>query len=104
MHFLFQDPHACGEIILGSSNDGFKVDEDVPAKYGTCMYIFMLHTPHRGGGGFPLQAKSEEAKKEWMECLSSVINESIGTPDESIATSTYEDDEDLYASICELKS
>ncbi len=64
----------------------------------------MLHTPHRGGGGFPLQADSEESKQGWMTCLSRAISETIGSPDESVATSTYEEDEDLYATIDELRS
>ena len=55
----------------------------------------MLHTPNRAGGGFPLLAESEQSKKEWMTQLNQVIAETMGTPDESVATSMYEDDDDF---------
>ncbi len=94
-----QDPHAHGEIILGSSLDGYYVDENVPAKLVDRMHIFMLHVPGRGGGGFPLLADSPEEKEEWTKALTKVINESTGSPDQSVAPSTYEEDEDLYATV-----
>ena len=53
-----QDPHACGEIILGSAADGYYVDEDVPAQLPAGMFVFMLHVPSRSRGGFPLLADS----------------------------------------------
>ncbi len=65
------------------------------------MYIFMLHVPNRAGGGFPLLADSDEAKQLWMNVLDAAISETTGTPDASVAPSTYEDDE-LYASIGEI--
>lgn len=93
-----QDSHPLGEIILGSSADGFYVDEDVPSKLQDHMFIFMLHVPNRAGGGYPLYADSAQSKKEWMEALRGAIIEGYGSPDQSIAPMTYEDDE-LYASI-----
>lgn len=95
----FQDPHACGEIILGSFNDGYFVDEEVPVKLSDRMNIFMLHVPHRAGGGFPLVANSEDSKKRWIEALNSVIAETTGSPDQSVAPVTYEDDDEIYATI-----
>ena len=68
------------------------------------MHSFMLHTPNRAGGGFPLLADSETSKQEWIVQLNQVIAEAMGTPDESVATSTYEDDEDLYATIEECRN
>lgn len=63
------------------------------------MYIFMLHVPNRGGGGFPLLADTEESKQQWMMCLTRAIDETTGTPDQSVAPASYEDDEELYATI-----
>lgn len=100
-HYL-QDPHACGEIILGSSSDGYYVDEDVPPNLPAGMHVFMLHVPNRSRGGFPLLADSEESKRQWMDLLSKMIGESTGSPDQSVAPSTYEDDDELYASIGEV--
>lgn len=66
------------------------------------MFVFMLHVPTRGRGGFPLLAESEEDKQQWMAHLRRVILETTGSPDQSVAPSTYEDDDDLYASIGEV--
>ena len=96
---LLQDPHAHGEIVLGSAADGYHVDDNVPARLADRMYIFMLHVPSRGGGGFPLLAESRESKKEWIKSLTKVIEESTGSPDQSVAPSTYEEDEDIYSTI-----
>ena len=48
-------------------------------------------------------ADSEESKQRWMKCLNFAIAETTGTPDQSVAPSTYEDDEDLYATIEDIK-
>ena len=45
----------------------------------------------------------EESKQEWMGCLMQMITESTGSPDQSVAPSTYEEDDDLYASIEEVR-
>ena len=97
--YILKDPHANGEIVLGSSVDGFSVDESVPVRLADRMHIFMLHVPNRGGGGFPLLSDSLESKEKWVKSLSKVIAESTGSPDQSVAPSTYEEDEELYASI-----
>lgn len=99
-----QDAHTCGEIILGSSNDGYRVSEDFPTKLPG-MHGFMLHDPTRANGGYPLMAGSEDAKQKWMKNLRYAIAEMTGgTPDQSVAPSTYEDDEDLYATIEEVQT
>ena len=67
------------------------------------MYCFTLHVPNRANGGYPLMADSEESKQRWMKCLNFAIAETTGTPDQSVAPSTYEDDEDLYATIEDIK-
>ena len=59
----------------------------------------MLHTPGRGNGGFPLYAESEESKRVWMDALRRIIDATAESADESVAPSTYEEDEDIYASI-----
>ena len=75
------------------------MDEVLPPKFKDTMFGFMLHTPGRGNGGFPLYAENEEAKKAWMEALRRVIEDLIEPADESVAPSTYEEDEDIYATI-----
>lgn len=82
--------------------DGYSVSEDVPTRIDSGMFCFTLHVPNRAGGGYPLLADSEESKQNWMKSLSQVISETTGTPDESVAPSTYEDDDDLYATIDEV--
>lgn len=67
------------------------------------MYSFMLHAPNRANGGYPLMADSEESKQQWMAILNYAIAEATGPPDQSVAPSTYEDDDDLYATIEDLK-
>ena len=93
-----QDSHACGEIVLGSADDGYYVSTDVPPKLSH-LFAFMLHVPKRGGGGFPLLADSEDSKMRWMEVLSDVIANTSGTPDQSVAPVSYDEDNELYASI-----
>ena len=103
LHPILQDPHTCGEIVLGSSNDGYSVSEDVPTRLAG-MYCFMLHVPNRANGGYPLQANSEESKQQWMTSLKYVIAETTDiTPDHSVATTTYNADDDLYATIGDFK-
>ena len=63
------------------------------------MFGFMLHTPGRVNGGFPLYAENEDSKKAWMEALQRVIERTVEPADQSVAIVTYEEDEELYASI-----
>jgi hypothetical protein len=86
-------------VILLSRSEGFYVDEVLPSKFKDTVFSFMLHTPRRGNGGFPLYAENEESKKGWMEALRRVIDSSVEPADQSVATSTYEEDEDIYATI-----
>ena len=76
------------------------MDESAPLKLSDYMNVFMLHVPNRLGGGFPLRADTAESKEKWISLLSKVIAESIGSPDQSIASSSYEEEEDdvLYSS------
>lgn len=47
-------------------------------------------------------ADSAASKTKWMESLRKVIAESTGSPDQSVASSTYEEEEEeLSASIDE---
>ena len=94
-----QDAFALGEVILGSNSGGFYVDEVLPPKFKDTAFGFMLHTPGRENGGFPLLAETEESKKAWMEALQRVIAMVIEPSDESVAIDTYEEDEDIYATI-----
>lgn len=48
-------------------------------------------------------ADSEESKQQWMKTLNYAIAETTGTPDQSVAPSTYEDDDDIYATIDDIK-
>jgi hypothetical protein len=47
-------------------------------------------------------AASEEVKQQWMASLEFAISETTGTPDQSVAPSTYEDDDDVYSTIEEV--
>lgn len=78
------------------------MDEILPAKVKDTVFGFMLHTPGRTNGGFPLYAENEESKKAWMKALQKVIEETVEPADESVAASTYEEDEDLYATINDI--
>lgn len=75
----------------------------MPAKLSFGMYSFMLHVPNRANGGYPLLAESEESKQQWIKSLNHAIAETTGTPDQSVAPSTYEDDDELYATIEDFK-
>lgn len=59
----------------------------------------MLHAPGRENGGFPLYADNEELRRGWMESLQSVIDTAVEPTDESVSITTYEEDEDIYATI-----
>lgn len=48
-------------------------------------------------------AASDESKQQWMKSLNYAIDETTGTPDQSVAPSTYEDDDDIYATIEDVK-
>ena len=83
--------------MLGAPSDGYYVDDDIPDKLARQLHVFMLHVPNRPGGGFPLLAEDTESKKSWMDALQTAISECTGSPDASVATVTYEDDEHLYS-------
>ena len=98
---FIKDPHANGEIIIGSSVDGYSVDLKMPVRLLNCNHGFMLRVPNRSRGGFPLQADTAASKEKWMESLRKVIAESTGSPDQSVAPSSYDEDEEFCASFDE---
>ena len=76
------------------------MDEVLPPKYKDTMFGFMLHTPGRVNGGFPLYAENEESKRAWKEALQRVIEGTVEPVDELAAIIPYEEDDDpLYATI-----
>ena len=96
---ILQDAFALGEVILGSRSEGFYVDELLPQKFKDTMFAFMLHTPGRVNGGFHIYAENEDSKKAWMEALQGVIDGAVEPADQSVAVVTYEEDEEIYATI-----
>lgn len=96
---ILQDAFALGEVILGSRSEGFYVDELLPPKFKDTMFGFMLHTPGRVNGGFPIYAENEDSKKAWMKALRRVIDGAVEAADQSVAVTTYEEDEEIYATI-----
>lgn len=48
-------------------------------------------------------ADTEESKQQWMKTLRYAIAETTDTPDQSVAPSTYEDDDDIYSTIEDIK-
>lgn len=73
---LLQDPFPLGEIILGPSVGGYWVDEEVPEKLQHYTNIFMLHTPARSKGGFPLLAEDATSKAAWIAALQEAFTHS----------------------------
>ena len=70
-----QDPFPLGEIYLGPSVRGYWVDEEVPAKLQHYTNIFMLHTPARSKGGFPLLAEDSASKMAWISALQTSLRD-----------------------------
>lgn len=71
--FPLQDAYPLGEIFLGPSVRGYWVDEDVPHKLQHYTNIFMLHTPARSKGGFPLLSEDASSKEAWITALQEII-------------------------------
>jgi hypothetical protein len=67
------DPYPLGEIYLGPSVRGFWVDEHVPDKLQHYTNAFMLHTPSRSNGGFPLLAEDSGSKMAWITALQDTV-------------------------------
>ena len=73
--YFSQDPFPLGEIHLGPSVRGYWVDEEVPAKLQHYTNIFMLHTPARSKGGFPLLAEDSASKMAWISALQASLRD-----------------------------
>ena len=69
-----------GELVLGSSKEGYWVDENIPDGIDYTSATFMLHVPDRARGGYPLQAPNVASKKQWMKVLNEVIDSTRPTP------------------------
>lgn len=68
---FFQDPHAKGELIIGSHTEGYSLQEGIKSgKHQDEDYCFILVTP---GRDFVLKAITENERRMWMDCLSKVI-------------------------------
>lgn len=108
--FFLQDPFPLGEIILGPSVGGYWVDEEVPEKLQHYTNIFMLHTPARSKGGFPLLAEDSTSKAAWIAALQEAFTNSkhmrcleAGTPASSNAQCreelSYEEEENISSKV-----
>lgn len=65
------DPHAKGELIIGSHTEGYSLQEGIKSgKHQDEDYCFILVTP---GRDFVLKANTENERRMWMDCLSKVI-------------------------------
>ena len=69
-YFFLQDAFPLGEILLGSSSEGFSVDETAPPELGGGENAFMLNTPTRT---FPLLAETSDEKLSWIATLTEAI-------------------------------
>ncbi|KAJ7376415.1 ArfGAP with dual PH [Desmophyllum pertusum] len=66
------DPHAKGELIIGSHMEGFALQEGVKSgKHQDDDYCFTLITPWKRD--FVLKANTENERRMWMDSLSKVI-------------------------------
>ena len=52
------------------------MDEDVPDKLQHYTNAFMLHTPSRSNGGFPLLAEDSGSKMAWIAALQDTVRNS----------------------------
>ena len=59
---------------------GFWVDEEVPDKLQHYTNVFMLHTPSRSNGGFPLLAEDSGSKMAWITALQETVRNSKTPP------------------------
>jgi hypothetical protein len=102
------DPFPLGEILLGPSVRGYWVDEEVPEKLQHYTNVFMLHTPVRSKGGFPLLAEDSASKMAWISALqASVRNFKRLSPSRDVACASaqrreqrlgYEEEDNITSS------
>lgn len=104
---LLQDPFPLGEIILGPSVGGYWVDEEVPEKLQHYTNIFMLHTPARSKGGFPLLAEDATSKAAWIAALQEAFTnskhmrvlEATSTSAQCREELSYEEEENISTNV-----
>lgn len=70
---------------------GYWVDEEVPEKLQHYTNIFMLHTPARSNGGFPLLAEDASSKMAWIRALQDTVRNNKRSPTHAEAVRTAED-------------
>lgn len=70
MCFAIQDAFPLGEIVIGTSADGFSVDENAPDDLGGGENAFVLNTPTRT---FPLLADTSDEKHMWITAIRDAI-------------------------------
>ena len=56
------------------------MDEDIPDKLQHYTNAFMLHTPTRSNGGFPLLAEDSGSKMAWITALQDTVRNSKRPP------------------------
>lgn len=83
---VIQDANPLGEILLGSTAEGYSVEETV--NHGE--FAFVLHTPKRIFPLIPVPENLTE-KTEWVMALQQIIQQPPQSPSSpSMRGSTYE--------------
>ena len=77
-HYYFQDAFAKGEIVLGTTAEGYKVTSGFLGKPPPSGFAFEIHTPERM---FEFSAASEEEKDGWVKVLERIISSSMSQED-----------------------
>lgn len=65
-----KDAFPLGEVIIGSNNEGFSVDENAPDDLGGGENAFVFNATTRT---YPLLAETTEEKHEWVKVLRRAI-------------------------------
>ena len=84
-----QDAFPLGEIIVGSSSEGFSVDENAPDELGGGENAFVFNTSTRT---YPLLAETIEEKQDWISALRGAIELSATLTNGYSLTATYTSD------------
>lgn len=81
LHSIFQDPHAKGELIIGSHTEGFTIQEgDKSGKHQDEEYCFTLTVP---GREYLFKANTENERNMWMDCISKVVAQPMTDEDKT---------------------
>ncbi len=86
---IFQDAFPLGEVVIGSSGEGFSVDENAPDDLGGGEGAFVLNTTTRT---FPLLAETPEEKHSWVHVLREAIERAGTSPSEQDRGTSYSRD------------